>query len=119
MVLVAMLAILVLSAAPAAPALSCDNVSRQAPKGDPFEMTISTKLQCEGDPTCLKSYRVYEQVERDVAQQWPEGCFREVMPSHDIYAEKTDLVVAGSRCGEASLYQVTAEDSRAESTPRV
>jgi hypothetical protein len=34
LVLVAMLAMLVLSAAPAALALSCDNVSRAAPKGD-------------------------------------------------------------------------------------
>jgi pimeloyl-ACP methyl ester carboxylesterase len=59
----------------------------------PFEMLISTKVQCEGDPTCLKSYGVYEQVEREVAQQWPEGCFREVAASHDIYADKTDLVV--------------------------
>jgi len=59
----------------------------------PFEMLISTKVQCEGDPTCLKSYGVYEQVEREVAQQWPKGCFHEVAASHDIYADKTDLIV--------------------------
>ena len=59
----------------------------------PFEMLISTKVQCEGDPTCLKSYGVYEQVEREVAQQWPKGCFQEVAASHDIYADKTELVV--------------------------
>ena len=60
----------------------------------PFEMIISTKVQCEGDPTCLKSYGIYEQVERDVAQQWPEGCFRvDVVASHDIYADKTDLAL--------------------------
>ena len=59
----------------------------------PFEMLISTKVQCEGDPTCLKSFGVYEQVERDVAQQWPDGCFREFVASHDIYVDKTDLVV--------------------------
>ena len=59
----------------------------------PFEMLISTKVQCEGDSACLKSYDFYEQVERGVAQQWPEGCFREVAASHDIYADKTDLVV--------------------------
>ena len=34
LVLVAMLEMMVLSAAPAALALSCDNVSRAAPKGD-------------------------------------------------------------------------------------
>jgi len=64
----------------------------------PFEMLISTKVQCEGeseeDPgPCLKSYDIYEEIERDVAQQWPKGCFREVAASHDIYADKTDLVV--------------------------
>jgi len=58
----------------------------------PFEMLISTKAQCEGYKPCLKSYDFYEQVERDVAQQWPEGCFREFVASHDIYADKTDLV---------------------------
>jgi pimeloyl-ACP methyl ester carboxylesterase len=59
----------------------------------PFEVLISTKVQCEGDPTCLKSYDVYEQVEREVAQQWPKGCFEEVAASHDIYADKTQVVV--------------------------
>jgi pimeloyl-ACP methyl ester carboxylesterase len=59
----------------------------------PFEMLISTKVQCEGDPTCLKSYDVYKQVEREVAQQWPKGCFEEVAASHDIYADKTEVVV--------------------------
>jgi hypothetical protein len=60
-------------------------------------MLISTKVQCEDDirteSACLKSYDFYEQVERDVAQQWPEGCFHEVAASHDIYEDKTDLVV--------------------------
>lgn len=64
-----------------------------SPPRVPFEMLISTKMQCEGDPTCLKSYGVYEQVERDVARQWPEGCFHEFVASHDIYADETDLVV--------------------------
>jgi pimeloyl-ACP methyl ester carboxylesterase len=64
-----------------------------APPPVPFEMLISTKVQCEGDPTCLKSYGVYEQVEREVAHGWPKGCFDEVAASHDIYADKTELVV--------------------------
>ena len=64
----------------------------------PFEMLISTKVQCEGESKespgpCLKSYGVYEDVESEVAQQWPDGCFHEVAASHDIYADKTDLVV--------------------------
>jgi pimeloyl-ACP methyl ester carboxylesterase len=69
-----------------------------SPPHVPFEMLISTKVQCEGesekDPgPCLKSYDIYEEIERDVAQQWPKGCFRQVAASHDIYADKTDLVV--------------------------
>ena len=68
------------------------------PRRVPFEMLISTKVQCEGESKkypgpCLKSYGVYEDVEREVAQQWPDGCFHEVAASHDIYADKTDLVV--------------------------
>ena len=64
-----------------------------SPPPVPFEMLISTKVQCEGDPTCLKSYDIYEQIEHGVAQQWPKGCFREVAASHDIYADKTTVVV--------------------------
>ena len=68
------------------------------PPHAPFEMLISTKVQCEGESKeypgpCLKSYGVYEDVEREVAQQWPDGCFHEVAASHDIYADKTELVV--------------------------
>ena len=49
----------------------------------PFENIISTELQCEGeseeDPgPCLKSYDIYEEIEREVAQKWPEGSYRQV-----------------------------------------
>jgi pimeloyl-ACP methyl ester carboxylesterase len=63
------------------------------PQHVPFEMLISTKVQCEGDPTCLKSYGVYEDVVREVAQQWPDGCFHEVAAGHEIYADETKVVV--------------------------
>src|SRR5215210_7097 len=64
----------------------------------PFEMLISTKVQCEGESEenpgpCLKSYDIYEEIELEVAQQWPKGCFHEVAASHDIYADKTEVVV--------------------------
>ena len=63
------------------------------PQHVPLEMLISTQVQCEGDPTCLRSYDVYEEVEHEVVQQWPEGCFREVAADHDIYVDKTEVVV--------------------------
>jgi hypothetical protein len=53
--------------------------SRELKKAPPppqhvtFKMLISTKVQCEGDSTRLKSYDVYEHIEREVAQQWSKG----------------------------------------------
>lgn len=64
----------------------------------PFENIISTELQCEGeseeDPgPCLKSYAIYEEIEREVAQQWPEGRYRQVEGAyHEIYLEKPGVV---------------------------
>jgi hypothetical protein len=65
----------------------------------PFENIISTELQCEGeseeDPgPCLKSYDIYEEIEREVAQKWPEGSYRQVEGAyHEIYLEKPGVVV--------------------------
>src|SRR5215207_5062794 len=40
----------------------------------PFEMLISKKEPgCEGDPLCLKSDDIYVEIEREVAQQWPQS----------------------------------------------
>ena len=66
----------------------------------PFENIISTELQCEGeseeDPgPCLKSYDIYEEIEREVAQEeWPDGSYRQVEGAyHEIYLEKPGVVV--------------------------
>jgi hypothetical protein len=65
----------------------------------PFENIISTELQCEGeseeDPCpCLKNFDIYEEIEREVAQQWPEGSYRQVEDAyHEIYLEKPGVVV--------------------------
>ena len=64
------------------------------PPHKPFAMLLSTRLQCEGNPACLKSYDIYEEVEREVAQQWPEGSYRQVEGAyHEIYLEKPKVVV--------------------------
>ncbi len=64
----------------------------------PFENVISTELQCEGESEeypgpCLKSYDIYEEGEREVAQQWPEGSYRQVDAYHEIYLEKPGVVI--------------------------
>jgi hypothetical protein len=56
-------------------------------------MLISTKLQCEGDSFCEKTYNVYEEVLREVAHQWPEGSFHQVDTLHDIYLAEPGVVV--------------------------
>jgi hypothetical protein len=64
------------------------------PPHKPFAMLLSTKLECESDPPCLKSYDVYEEFEREVARQWPEGRYRQVEDTyHEIYLEKPGVVV--------------------------
>jgi hypothetical protein len=69
------------------------------PPAVPFENIISTELQCEGESEkhpgpCLKSYDIYEEIEREVAQQWPEGRYRQVEGAyHEIYLEKPGVVV--------------------------
>jgi pimeloyl-ACP methyl ester carboxylesterase len=64
-----------------------------SPPPVPFEMLISTKMQCEGDSFCEKSYNVYEEVLREVVHQWPEGNFHQVQAYHDIYLDKPKIVV--------------------------
>lgn len=62
----------------------------------PFEMLISTDVQCEDDTTggCLKSYPAYEQIMKQVAAVWPHGNFSQVAASHEIYRDDPDAVVA-------------------------
>jgi hypothetical protein len=57
-------------------------------------MVLSTKVPaCEGDPLCLKSYDTYVEIEREVAQEWPESSIREVDAGHVIFLEKPEVLV--------------------------
>jgi len=65
----------------------------------PFEVIISTKVQCEGEPPpCIKSYDVYENIEREIAQEWPEGSYREVAYGHVIFLEWQPVAVNAVKC---------------------
>src|SRR5215208_3392146 len=66
-----------------------------APPPVPFEVIISTKVQCEGEPPpCIKSYDVYEDIEREIAQEeWPEGSYRQVEYGHVIFLEWQPVAV--------------------------
>lgn len=60
----------------------------------PFEMLLSKKVPgCEGDPLCLKSDDVYVEIEREVAQQWPQSSVRKVDAGHVIFLEKPEVLV--------------------------
>jgi len=65
----------------------------------PFEMIISTEVQCEGeseeDPgPCLKSYDIYEEIDCEIAQEvWPEGSYRQVDYGHVIFLEWEPVAV--------------------------
>jgi alpha/beta hydrolase family protein len=62
----------------------------------PFEMLLSTNVQCEDDNTgaCLKSYPNYERIMKDVTAAWPHGHFSQMAASHEIYHDNPDAVVA-------------------------
>ena len=66
-----------------------------APPPIPFEMLIHTEKACAGEPPCLKSYDIYEEVMREIAQEeWPQGRFHQVATyRQEIHKEKPDLVV--------------------------
>ena len=60
----------------------------------PFEMLLSEKVPgCEGDPLCLKSNDVYVEIEREVAQQWPQSSVRKVDAGHVIFLDKPEVAV--------------------------
>jgi hypothetical protein len=59
----------------------------------PFEMILSTKVQCEGDPLCLKSYDTYVEIERDILQEWAKGTYRQVEAGHVIFLDKPEVAV--------------------------
>ena len=60
----------------------------------PFEMLLSKKVPgCEVDPLCLKSDDVYVEIEREVAQQWPQSSVRKVYAGHVIFLDKSEVAV--------------------------
>lgn len=69
----------------------------------PFEVLLSTSVQCEGDGICLKSYSTYEQLVRDVTTAWPRGNYTQVESLHNIFDEIPDAVVSAVERILASL----------------
>lgn len=60
----------------------------------PFEMLVSTEeAECDGDSFCHKVHEQGEEVQREMAQQWPAGRYRLVEAGHEIYSEKPGVVV--------------------------
>ena len=48
---------------------------------------------CEGDPLCLKSDDVYVEIEREIAQQWPQSSVRKVYAGHVIFLDKPEVAI--------------------------
>ena len=63
------------------------------PPDVPFEMLLSTDLQCEGADICLKSYSIYEQIMQDVTAAWPRGNFSQTASFHNMFLEDPDAVM--------------------------
>jgi hypothetical protein len=58
-------------------------------------MLLSTIAQCESETDiCGRTYAVYEEVEREVAEAWPSGSFSQVDAIHSIYAADLGTVLA-------------------------
>ena len=72
---------------------SSEELKKAPPPPIPFEMILSTKVQCEGDPLCLKSYDTYLEIEREVARDWPMSSIRRVDAGHVIFLEKPEVAV--------------------------
>ncbi len=64
------------------------------PPPTPFEMLLSEKEPgCEGDPLCLESNDAYVEIEREVAQRWPQSSVRKVYAGHVIFLDKPEVAV--------------------------
>lgn len=56
------------------------------PPDIPFEMLISTSVQCESpDDICGRTYPVYQAVMKAVADEWPQGHFSELVAGHETW----------------------------------
>jgi pimeloyl-ACP methyl ester carboxylesterase len=60
----------------------------------PLEMLLSKRVPgCEGDPLCLKSDATYVEIEREVAQQWPQSSVHKVDAGHVMFLDKPEVAV--------------------------
>jgi pimeloyl-ACP methyl ester carboxylesterase len=64
------------------------------PPDMPFEMLLSTDVQCAGDPICLKIQPIYERIMWEVTVAWQRGIFTQVVAGENIYSDDPDAVVA-------------------------
>ena len=61
----------------------------------PFELLLTTDIQCEGVKICLKSYAIDTEIMQGVTAAWPHGNFTQVPTLHNMFVENPDAVVAG------------------------
>ena len=69
-------------------------VAAPTPPDVPFEMLLSTSVQCEAAEICLKSYSIYKRIMQEVTAAWPHGNFSQVAAPHNIFEADPDSVVA-------------------------
>lgn len=64
------------------------------PPNVPFEMLLSTSVQCEDAEICFKSYPTYVRIMQEVTSKWLQGDFSQVAAGHEIYLDDIDAVLA-------------------------
>jgi hypothetical protein len=64
-----------------------------APPDVPFEMLISSDVECGDDEICLKVHPIYEQTIQEVTNSWPLGKLSKVDSHSWIFQYATDTVV--------------------------
>lgn len=75
---------------------SSEQLTSAAKPGEvPFEMLLSTDIQCQDDTTgaCIKSYSIYEHTMQEVTATWPHGNFSQVAAGHEIYRDDPEAIV--------------------------
>ncbi|HEX5917083.1 MAG TPA: hypothetical protein VFY76_04475 [Nocardioides sp.] len=63
------------------------------PSDVPLHVLISTVAQCSSlQDICGRTYPAYEQIAKDLAQQWGEGRFSQVEAPHEIHLADMEAV---------------------------
>jgi pimeloyl-ACP methyl ester carboxylesterase len=66
----------------------------EEPPGIPFHMLISSIAQCESpEDICGRTYPVYTDTMKQIADHWPEGHFTQTVSGHEIYLDDPDAVL--------------------------